>query len=84
MADSEVGRRHRDAEPHGVAIGDQDVTGAAGLSTDGNDREATSEERVGRIRYFDFIRRYESRVLERGINLLSRWVTCRGHGSAGS
>ena len=82
MADSEVGRRHRDAEPHGVAIGNQDVTRMAGLSTDGNDREATSEERVGRIRYLDFIRRYGSRVLERGINLLSRWGMSHGHAFA--
>ena len=84
MADSEVGRRHRDAEPHGVAIGNENVARTAGLSRHGNDGEPTSEERVGRIRYFDFLGRCESRVLERGINLLSRWAMSRGHVSVRS
>jgi hypothetical protein len=66
VAGSEVGCRQGNAEPHRVAIGNQNVARAAGLSTKGNDSEPTSEERVGRIGYFDFIGRYESRVLERG------------------
>jgi len=41
-----------------IVIGNQDVARTLELSTNGKDGESTPEEGMGRIGYFDFIRRY--------------------------
>lgn len=77
VAAGQVGGRNGDAEAHRVVVRHKDIAGAVRLPTDGKDREATSEERVFRIRYLDLVRLRRGRVVERGINMLARltlWI----------
>ena len=78
VAAGKVRGRDRNAKPHRVTIGDEDVAGTVRLVADGKDREATPEERVCWVRHLDVFRQGRRRVVERGINVLVRstlWTT---------
>jgi hypothetical protein len=59
-----VGGLDRDAQAHEVAIGDDDMAAALRRMTDRHDGEASAEQRVSRIGYFDLVGRRISWVLE--------------------
>jgi len=59
-----VGGLYRDAQAHEVAIGHDDMTGTLRRMTDRHDGEASAEERVRRIGYFDLVGRRIRWVLE--------------------
>jgi hypothetical protein len=60
----QVGGRDRDAQAHEVAIADDDMAGALRRMTDRHDREASAEQRVRGIGYFDLVGRRINWVLE--------------------
>ena len=60
----QAGGRDRDAQAHGVAIGDDDMAGALRRMTDRHDREASAEQRMRGICYFDLVGNHIRRVLE--------------------
>ena len=72
LAAGQVRGRDRNAKPHRVAVGDEDIAGTVRLVADGKDREATPEERVCWVRHLDVFRLARRRVVERGINMLAR------------
>ena len=59
-----VGGLHRNAQAHEVAIGDEDMAGTSRRMTDRHDGEASAEEWMKGIGYFDLIGRPIRRVLE--------------------
>src|SRR5512147_2662963 len=65
----QVGRRDRDAEPHRVAVGDEDGGWALWLPADREDWEAPPEERMGRVCYLDLLGSGRRWVVERGIKV---------------
>ena len=56
LAGGQVRGRDRNAKPHRVTIGDEDIAGTVRLVADGKDREATPEERACWVRHLDFFR----------------------------
>jgi hypothetical protein len=60
----QVGGRNRDAQAHEVAIGDDDMAGASRRMADRHDGEASAEQRVRGIGYFDLIGKRINWVLE--------------------
>jgi hypothetical protein len=59
-----VGGLDRDAQAHEVAIGYDDMAGALRRMTDRHDAEASAEQRVPGIGYFDLVGRRIRWVLE--------------------
>ena len=59
-----AGGLDRNAQAHEVAIGYDDMAGALWRMTDRHDAEASAEQRVRGIGYFDRVRRRISWVLE--------------------
>jgi hypothetical protein len=57
LALRQAGRSDGDAEPHAVAIGDEDDGLVAGLPADREDGEAATEEGMGRVGYLDLLGR---------------------------
>jgi hypothetical protein len=74
VAPSQVSGRDRDAQPHEVPIGHEDMAGAVRRVADRQDGEAAAEERVSGVGYLDLLGGRVRRVLEQGILLLSRSI----------
>jgi hypothetical protein len=75
---TEVGSEDGNAQAHEVAVGDDDMAGTLRWMADGQDGEASPEQRMKRIGYLDLVRSRIRWVLEGGIKLLSRstlWIT---------
>jgi len=68
----ETGSLDRNAKAHEVPIGHKDMAGTLGRMADRHDGEASAEQRMSRIGYFDLVGGWIRRVVEPGIVLLSR------------
>jgi hypothetical protein len=74
---NEVSSLNRNAQPHEVPIGHDDMAGTLRWMADRQDGEASPEQRMSRIGYLDLVGGRIRRVLEQGILLLSRstrWI----------